>query len=197
MTDEETLKAYDTMVEEYSAMVNFEKPDQWLQSFIDHVPAKGRVLDLGCGPGNSALHMKNAGLDVDATDASPEMVEAAKTRLNIDARVATFDDLNDIETYHGIWANFSLLHAPKSEFPRHLSNIHAALHPKGIFHIGMKMGNAEKRDRLNRLYSYYSEDELRQQLTKHGFEIIEESTGEMLGLAGDIEPWIIILTRKK
>ena len=40
--------------------------------FITALPAGGRVLDLGCGPGGSALLMMQAGLDVDAIDASPQ-----------------------------------------------------------------------------------------------------------------------------
>jgi len=140
--------------------------------------------------------MSKAGLNVDPVDASPEMVRLANETLNIGARVATFDDLATKEQYDGIWANFSLLHAKREAFPGHIGQIHKALKPDGLFHIGMKLGGEEKRDRLGRFYTYYKDDELLEFLNAAGFETLSTKTGEEKGLAGDIDPWITVLSKK-
>jgi SAM-dependent methyltransferase len=48
---------------------------------------KGRVLDVGCGPGRVALHLQSRGHDVVAIDNSPLAVETARLRGVRDARV--------------------------------------------------------------------------------------------------------------
>ena len=103
-----------------------------------------------------------------------------------------FSDIDSENTYDGIWANFSLLHATHSDFPSILKALHRALKPNGLFHLGMKIGEGSKRDKLDRYYSYYSQDELQHYLTEVGFVIEHIELGEDMGLAGEIEPWIAI-----
>lgn len=196
MSDDETLKVYDEQVEAYAGMVDFENPGKLLNAFMEHLTPGGFVLDLGCGPANSSVHMRNAGFRVDPVDASPEMVRIANDKHDIGARVATFDDLVEVDHYDGVWANFSLLHSPKSEMPKHLAALSKALKHHGIFHIGMKTGEGEKRDNLGRFYAYYTEKELEDLLHKHGFEAIGKTIGEDVGLAGDLDAWITVLSRK-
>lgn len=85
------------------------------------------------------------------------------------------------------------MHASVTEFPIHLSAVHRALKRDGILHIGMKLGDGAVRDRLGRLYSYYSEEQLAMFLTDVGFTVLDIQKGEDLGLAGDVEPWIIMV----
>jgi SAM-dependent methyltransferase len=193
VTDEKTITVYDDQVEKYANLVSAEKPGAILQAFMNKIPKGGLVLDLGCGPGNSAVQMIKHGLRVDAVDASREMVAYANKTYNLNARQATFDDLDDIEKYHGIWANFSLLHAPIEDFPKYLNAIHKALLPEGIFHIGMKLGDGMHRDSIGRMYSYYTEDELSEHLTNAGFKILDKTFGEEPGLSGEIAPWMTVL----
>lgn len=134
-------------------------------------------------------------MPVTATDASAGMVELAQNRTGIDVRQAEFGDLNESNIYDGIWANFSLLHAPRPAFPIHLEQIKTALKPKEIFHIGMKTGEGERRDQLGRNYTYYSVEKLRARLKVAGFYTLQETTGKSAGLAGTTDPWIEILAQ--
>jgi len=54
--------------------------------------APRRVVDLGCGPGNQTVHLRDRwpAAQLEAVDSSPEMVEAARGR-GIDARVGDID----------------------------------------------------------------------------------------------------------
>jgi len=192
MADQKTIDAYNAKATDYAKMVSRTTPDKDLRNFIDSVPKGGLVLDLGCGPGNSAAMMQAAGLIPEAMDASAQMVELARTKYGLTVTHATFDDLNAIARYDGIWANFSLLHAAKSDMLRHLSAIHTALKPGGHFHIGMKLGTGEIRDTMDRMYTYYEDTELKDMIQTAGFTLLNSRNDVMQGMVSDAEPFIII-----
>ncbi len=196
-TDPETIAVYDTRAEDYANAFTDIYMEPGLAGFIDRLPKGARILDLGCGPGAHAAVMHQHGFDVVATDASAAMVEMARKHEGIEVRHATFDDLAEQNEFDGIWAHFSLLHAPRDQFPYHLSRIARALKPGGFFQIGLKTGEGEKRDHLGRFYTFYTAEQLREHLRKAQFSIISEMTGEDVGLAGTLDPWIEILARLK
>jgi 2-polyprenyl-3-methyl-5-hydroxy-6-metoxy-1,4-benzoquinol methylase len=191
MTDAQTLAVYDAKIEDYLRLTQA-PPSKSLLAFIKAIPEGGRVLDLGCGPGLAAAEMARQGCNVEAIDGSAEMVAAASKHPGVTAREATFDELPSQATYHGIYANFSLLHAQRADFDRHIQACHAALHPGGILHLAMKLGTGEKRDDLGRFYTYYTAQELKDILTQAGFTLTFEREGQEKGLAGDVEPFIMM-----
>lgn len=198
MADEYTIGVYDVRVADYADMVSRASPDNALVSFAQKLPSGSRVLDLGCGVGNASAYLQERGLVTDAWDASAGMVEYAYKAHGIKALQRSFDDLELAEVrqaYDGIWANFSLLHARRAEFPTHLDNIRMGLRAGGWFHIGMKLGEGECRDAIGRHYAYYSEDELREMLGDRGFEVMEATHGEEPGLSGEPAPWVTLLSR--
>ena len=138
--------------------------------------------------------MAAAGLRPDPVDAAPAMVAAARAR-GLPARRATFEDWGT-GPYEGVWANFSLLHAPREDLPGHLSRLAGALVPGGVLALGMKTGEGAARDGLGRLYTYVGEAELAGWLTAAGLAIAETRTGSEEGLAGTEDPFILILARK-
>lgn len=194
MSDKATIDVYNARAASYNDLVSKDAPDADLQAFIDAVPQGGLVLDLGCGPGNSAAMMNAAGLRAEATDASTEMVKLAQGTYGVDAKLALFDDLSEVDRYDGIWANFSLLHAPKSDMPRHLAAIKTALKPGGVFHIGLKTGTQSERDSIGRMYSYYTVPELNGLLAQAGFTPRTQREGVDKGLSGEMAPFVIILS---
>ncbi|WP_272008160.1 class I SAM-dependent methyltransferase [Roseovarius sp. ZX-A-9] len=191
--DDETLGVYGAQAARYASFTDNIGDDPHLARFIADIPPGGRVLDLGCGPGTAAARMAQAGLVVDATDAVPEMVDlAAAAHPGVTAWIATFDEIAGVELYDGIWANFSLLHAPRSAMPTHLAALRTALKPGGRFHIGVKTGSGAQRDGLGRLYTYYEEEELTELLTAAGFTPRGQWTGADSGLDGTVAPWVVI-----
>lgn len=196
MVDQKTLAAYAANAEDYATRFeNSAKPGASLKRFMDALPKGGRVLDFGCGTGNASGHLARAGFDVDAIDASPEMIAVAARLHGLSPRLGTFDDLDAKAEYDGVWANFSLLHANRDALPRHLNAIAKALKPKGYFHIGMKTGAGEHRDRIDRLYTFVTEPELSDLLAHVGMQVIHTQTGHEVGLAGTDDPWVLILAR--
>ena len=193
MSDPRTLAVYNSQTEKYSEMMEAEaKRDPMIERFITACSTGGRVLDLGCGPGHYARRMAEAGLQVDAIDASDAMIERAVQIPGIDARMGRFEDVTGQDIYDGVWAYFSLLHASRCDLPAHLRRIGAALKPGGVFFIGMKRGDGGKRDRLDRYYEYYERDELETLLQDAGMTATEHWTGRASGLSGHPEGWIVI-----
>ncbi|MCB2115024.1 MAG: class I SAM-dependent methyltransferase [Rhodobacteraceae bacterium] len=194
--DARTIAVYDARAGEYEDRFRQARPDRHLQAFIDLLPQGARVLDLGCGPANASAFLREAGMIPDPVDASPAMVRLANERHAIGARLATFDDIEDIAAYEGVWANFSLLHAPRADLPRHLGAIYRALTPGGLLHLGLKTGTGTARDALDRLYTYVTLPEISGLLTDAGFTLLAKAEGRETGLAGTEDPFVILRARK-
>ena len=193
-TDARTLQVYDERAREYANVTAPHIDTPQLRDFIAALPSGGKVLDLGCGPGLFAAAMCENGLAVDATDASSEMVALARQHAGVIAREERFEDLSARSVYDGVWANFSLLHAARKDMPDLLARIHAALKPSGQFHLSIKTGTGEARDRLGRFYTYYSRDEICELLATAGFTITKITPGRDKGLDGSLSDWISVAT---
>ena len=196
MADDKTISVYDTRTAQYRVLVDSIGEPAGLKKFIAALPAGGRALDLGCGVGNCATIMAKRGLAVECIDASAEMVKSAIELYGLSARHAGFADLDDCDLYDGIWANFSLLHAAKSELPQHIAAVHRALRSNGVFFIALKIGDGESRDDFGRFYAYYQKTELQDVVEQAGFRVFESIGGIDKGLAGHLSEWVGLLCRK-
>ncbi|MFT7594949.1 MAG: SAM-dependent methyltransferase [Paracoccaceae bacterium] len=193
MSDPDTIRVYDTRAADYAEMTDdHNATDPKLVAFIAACPPGGQVLDLGCGPGASAAVMAQQGLVVEAMDASAQMVALADAHPGVEARQSTFDEISGQGVYDGIWASFSLLHAPRVDFPRHLAACHLALKPGGMFVIGMKLGSSTARDGIGRQYTYYSSDALDQHLVEAGFTVVDHEFGTGEGLDGSSSDYVSV-----
>lgn len=193
MTNPDTLSIYDKRAADYADLTQVEDP--LLGHFLKDLPEEGFVLDLGCGPGHHAAAMASNGLRVDAVDGSAEMVAIADAQPGVTARQAQFGDIEGTDLYDGVWANFSLLHAPRAELPAHLVQLHRALKPGGLFYIGMKLGEGEGPDAIGRFYAYYTQEELEKHMQTAGFTPIERHFGRDKGLDGTEHDWIVVAAR--
>ncbi|KQB96216.1 methyltransferase type 11 [Loktanella sp. 1ANDIMAR09] len=196
MADARTIATYDAKAADYAHMVTSDRPDASLQAFIDLIPQGGHVLDLGCGPGTASAHMRAAGLLPDPVDASQGMIDIARNKFGLPARLGEFDDIDGNEIYDGIWANFSLLHAAPDDLPRHFKTLFKATKAGGVIHVGMKTGTGIARDRMNRLYTYVTVDALMALLTSAGYQVNYTKEGTEAGLAGTLDPFVIMRGQK-
>jgi ubiquinone/menaquinone biosynthesis C-methylase UbiE len=72
-----------------------------------------RILDLGCGTGEDAVLLKEAGMHVKAVDSSPEMVRQALDR-GVAARVLSIEEIDQIPgTFDDVLSNFGALNCVK------------------------------------------------------------------------------------
>ena len=193
VTDPKTLAVYDEKAADYARLMDHDAiPLTALHKFLSQLPGGGSVLDLGCGPGTWARHMVKAGFKVDAVDASAGMVEKASAIEGLNVWQASFDEIEAVARYDGIWANFSLLHAPRTEMSGHLARLKTALRPGGLLHLGLKQGTGEGRDTLGRFYTYYTVDEIVALLAKSGMSASDLRTGADKGLDGAVAAWFTL-----
>ncbi|OAN78876.1 hypothetical protein A8B78_00470 [Jannaschia sp. EhC01] len=192
MIDHQTISVYGAAVERYRATPMSPDHVDFLDAFATKVCDGGLVLDLGCGPGDQAKRLMDHGLRVDAIDATPAFVEAA-VALGVPARRALFEDLPGATQYDGIWASFSLLHAPRDAVQSHILRLAQSLTPGGVFFLGMKTGDGEARDNLGRFYSYFSVDALQGMLTDAGLTVTDSVTGRGKGLAGSDDSYALMI----
>jgi SAM-dependent methyltransferase len=82
------------------------------------LPAGGRLLDLGCGPGLDAVHLARRGHPVVATDWSPQMIDKARDNAaaaGLAERVSVWNvgihQVDDLPAgpFDGIYSNFGAL----------------------------------------------------------------------------------------
>lgn len=194
--DRRTIATYDAKSADYADLVAADAPDKTLRSFMDLIPKGGSVLDLGCGPGTASAHMQRAGLVPDPVDASTAMIAIAREKFGLNARLGRFGDIDGAEVYDGIWANFSLLHARRSDLRGHIAALFRATKQGGTIHIGMKTGTGEARDKIDRLYAYVTVEELDRLLTDAGYRVTFVKEGKEAGLAGTVDPFVIMRGRK-
>lgn len=114
------------------------------QPFVAELPAQGRVLDAGCGSGRDSRAFAGLGYDVDAFDASPEMVAMACQHSGLAVRQMRFAEVEAVSRYDGIWCCASLLHVPSAELPDALHRLARALKPGGIWYVSFKYGEGER-----------------------------------------------------
>ena len=196
MPDAKTIAFYDGAADRYANLTKTGAVGPLLQAFMALLPANAHVLDLGCGPARASRHMRDAGHYPDPVDASQGMVDLANDTHDIGARILSFDEVDMVAAYDGVWANFSLLHAPHKDLPRIFAALATALRRDGVLHVAMKVGTGEARDKIDRLYTYVSVTELHGLLADAGFMALETIEDHEVGCAGTDDPYVAVRARK-
>jgi 2-polyprenyl-3-methyl-5-hydroxy-6-metoxy-1,4-benzoquinol methylase len=112
--------------------------------FLPHVKQHGHILDAGCGSARDAAYFKNQGFTVSAFDASPALAKLASNYLQQPVEIKTFQELECVNKYDGIWCCASLLHVPKAELPQVFLKLQKALKPNGVLYVSFKYGTQER-----------------------------------------------------
>ncbi|MGI8317085.1 class I SAM-dependent methyltransferase [Halobacillus mangrovi] len=134
---------------------------------------KKYLLEIGAGPGKDSLFFQEAGLHVQATDLSPEMVEHCREK-GLQAEVMSFDKLIfQDETFDAVWALNCLLHVPKNHLEQVLVGIKRVMKPGGLFYMGVYGGINQEGiwnedfHRPKRFFSFYTDEVLESIVTKY------------------------------
>lgn len=194
--DPATIAFYDANAEAYAEAAQTEHGLRHLAIFAADLPAGARVLDYGAGEGWAAGWLAAEGFEAVAFDASEGLLALAAERPGVETRLGRFEDLDDVEAWDGVWASFSLLHAPRATLPGNLARIATALVPGGRLFVGLKAGAGEKVDRLGRFYSYFSPEEVIVALSDTGFDVLQATSDEGAGMTGATETFLYFHARK-
>lgn len=176
--DKQTINTYNQLAKDYdNETIDFWErfPVSIVNKYIELT--KGKILNVGSGPGRDGLILKKAGLDVICLDASEEMINLSKQK-GLESVLGDFMDLPfENNSFDGVWAYTSLLHIPKIQIDKPLSEIRRVLKDNGTFGLGLIEGDNElyrESSGMNQLrwFSFYKKEEIENLLLKHGFEIL-------------------------
>jgi ubiquinone/menaquinone biosynthesis C-methylase UbiE len=141
-------ESYDRVAEEYARRIFDElrhKPfdRELLDRFIRETRGRGEVCDMGCGPGQVARYLKDAGASVFGLDLSLGMLQQArKLNSDIDFREGNMMalDLTDA-SLAGITAFYAIVNIPKKSLPAIFREMLRVLQPNGLLLLAFHTGN--------------------------------------------------------
>ncbi len=127
--------------------------------FLQHLPSNAYILDFGCGSGRDSKYFIENGYKVKAIDGSIEICKLASKYINQEVTCMNFKELEDINTYDGIWACSSILHIEKEKLPNILNKMINALKVNGIIYTSFKIGEGFE-IKEEKYYNYLTKNEM-------------------------------------
>lgn len=127
--------------------------------FVSRLKQGALILDAGCGSGRDSKAFINMGYQVEAFDASSEMVERASNLTGLEVALMRFEDVSAIDKYDAIWSCASLLHVPQQELISVMNKLAQSLKSGGIWYLSFKYGESE-REKDGRVFTDLNEQNL-------------------------------------
>ena len=125
--------------------------------FLALLPKGARILDFGCGSGRDTKYFLEKGFRAEGVDGSEELCRIASENTGTTFRHMMFSELDEIDTYDGIWACASILHLPKTELKDVLMKMIRAVKDRGYLYVSFRHGDFE--GYINdRYFSYFTEE---------------------------------------
>lgn len=187
MNDDAVRHAYEKMADGYAERFGDDLEDNLhdrtvVERALDMLPQSALVLDLGCGTGQIASFVMARGGRALGVDLTPAMLDVARrvepglalinaNVLRLPVRDASAD---------GAIAWFSLHNLPRSLLGAALAEVRRVLRPGGVFVMVSHGGDGEESvshewdgTTEHVLVTYYSAEELRPELARHQFEVVD------------------------
>jgi len=192
-----TLAHYSERAQQFWEGTRDHDVTQNIDALLRHIRGTSpfRILDLGCGPGRDLATLRKLGHDAIGLEGSAAL--AAMARENSGCEVWEQDFLTltlpDM-AFDGIFANASLFHVPRSELPRVLRELHAALKPGGVLFSSNPRGGNEEGWNRGRYGAYHDLEAWRAFMAEAGFTELEHYY-RPLGLPREQQPWLASVWR--
>lgn len=192
----QTIAYYNEHAEEYIAGTRDVNLHRVQDHFLSLLPRCGKILDFGCGSGRDVKYFRCRGFRAEGIDASDEMCYHASRYTGTNVRKMLFTDLNDIQSFDGIWACASLLHLNNRELTDVLYKISAALVDGGILYASFQYGETEE-VREGRFYNDMTERKFRG-ILRGAPDLVPEETWISSDVKEDLKNirWLNLLLRK-
>lgn len=192
-----TINYYDTNAKKFvegTLNVDFKATQD---KFINKLPAKGYILDFGCGSGRDTKYFLAKDFNVDAIDGSIELCKIASEYTNIKVRHMYFNELSIVNKYDGIWACSSILHLSLDDLVDVFKRMSKALKDEGIIYTSFKYGDFSG-ERNGRFFTDMTEDSFAKLIANVDNLKVEEQwiTADVRPQRGN-EKWLNLILRKK
>lgn len=192
-----TINYYDINAKEFvegTLNVDFKTTQD---KFINKLPAKGYILDFGCGSGRDTKYFLAKDFNVEAIDGSIELCKIASEYTNIKVRHMYFNELSIVNKYDGIWACSSILHLSLDDLVDVFKRMSKALKDEGIIYTSFKYGDFSG-ERNGRFFTDMTEDSFAKLIANVDNLKVEEQwiTADVRPQRGN-EKWLNLILRKK
>lgn len=194
---DKTINYYDINAKEFvegTLNVDFKATQD---KFINKLPAKGYILDFGCGSGRDTKYFLARDFNVDAIDGSIELCKIASEYTNIKVNHMYFNELSIVNKYDGIWACSSILHLSLDDLVDVFKRMSKALKDEGIIYTSFKYGDFSG-ERNGRFFTDMTEDSFAKLIAN-----VENLKVEEQWITADVRPqrgnekWLNLILRKK
>lgn len=190
-----TLNTYERTASRYAALST--PTSQTIAKFLDQIVervGKGRILELGSGPGTDAIYLETNGASVQRTDGARSFVEMMMKQgfaaHQLDIRQSEFGG-----PFSCVLANAVLLHLSRAECRDFMLRIRSAIEPGGILAFTVKAGDGAgfTWEKLNapRYFTYWKAAELRALLAFAGWKVELLET-----IPSQPRPWLQVIAAK-
>jgi len=128
---------------EWSARVEGDPRDGFLEEFIERMPDSACVLDLGCGAGTPSTKRLAETFRVTGADISSAQIALA--RRNVPEATFILGDVLDLDlpnaSFDGVTALYSISHIPREDHRRLFGMVRQWLRPGGVFLASLGVGD--------------------------------------------------------
>jgi SAM-dependent methyltransferase len=193
-----TLAHYEERADSFWEGTRDHDVSQNVAALLEHIRGEPpfTILDFGCGPGRDLKTFAALGHKAIGLEGAPRFAEMARAFSGCEVWQQDFLRL-DLPTgrFDGVFANAALFHVPRSELPRVLRELHAALAREGVlFSSNPRGSNAEGWNR-GRYGAYHDPEAWRRYGEDAGFAEID-AYYRPAGLPRAQQPWLATVWRR-
>jgi ubiquinone/menaquinone biosynthesis C-methylase UbiE len=202
----ETLQTYNAFASQFVQHFEQKLDITELDKFLNLLEPSAYVLDAGCGSARDSAYMMSKAFRALGVDLSEGLLaEAAKVHPEVETRLMSLTDLQlPAETFDGIWCKAALLHIDHQDVSSVLRSFYKVLKPGGMLFIQTKEGEGQGTQpvpfdsTMERLFSFFTEEQLTKLLQHEGFSILESYTfnGKQRGLGRRDQGWVVVFAQK-
>lgn len=194
-----TISHYDDTAASFDAATRDHDVSQNYAALLDAIEGAPpfTILDIGCGPGRDLAWFSAQGHVAVGVEGSPRFVEMARASTGCEVLHQSFLELSlPPGRFDGVFANASLFHVPAQELPRVLSELHAALRPRGVLFTSNPRGYDEDSEgyKGRRYGAYHTLETWRRYVSAAGFTELRHYY-RPAGKPREEQPWLATVWR--
>lgn len=176
------VKVYDKIAKRYTRSFFEDFSDKkFIDQFLELLPKKAKILDVGCGPGNFTKYFLAKGYSTEGIDLSKEMIKIAKQK--VPKAIFKIMDLRKLrypaKSFDGLFVAYSLIHIPEGDIISTLKGFNKTLKSNGLLFLAVQKGKGERfvAEPLKKgekiFIRFFSEKELNRNLQKANFLVVK------------------------